>query len=640
MSGRAGDNWLEECLAAIGRAKVAVFGDFCLDCYWLIDAALAERSVETHLPIWRVRQQRYSLGGAGNVAANLVDLGVEQVLAVGLVGDDLFGGQLMKLLDRRGVDTKGMLRCQSDWQTLVYAKPCIGSDEQNRIDFGGFNRVAEGTMDQLTEQLSNAAEQADVVILNQQVPAGISPPAMVTRINAVVAQHGGGRFIVDSRDHAELYEGAILKLNAHEAAGMLGESRPLDEPIGAAAAAGLGQRLADEVGRLVFVTRGGDGMVAAEPGKAHQVPGIEIIEQTDTVGAGDTAAAALAACLAGGVSAANAAALANIAASVTVRKLQTTGTAAPDEIRSVGPDPDYVYLPDLAADTRAANYISASEIELVRKLPDDINIRHAIFDHDGTISTLRQGWEELMEPMMVRAVLGDQFDSADAAVYGEIVEQVRAFIDKTTGVQTLVQMQGLVEMVKRFGRVPAEQMLDMHGYKAVYNETLLAMVGQRAAKLASGELAVSNFTIKGALPFVRHLYDHGVKLYLASGTDDHDVKAEAAAMGYADLFEGRIFGSVGDINVEAKRVVMDRIIEEHALRGPELVTFGDGPVEIRETRKRGGIAVGIASDEARRFGLNTAKRARLIRGGADLIAPDFSQVHVLLDVLNLPRLDQ
>jgi len=106
-------------------------------------------------------------------------------------------------------------------------------------------------------------------------------------------------------------------------------------------------------------------------------------------------------------------------------------------------------------------------------------------------------------------------------------------------------------------------------------------------------------------------------------------------MGYADLFEGRIFGAVGDVKVETKRLVLDRIIRERDLSGPAFVTFGDGPVEMRETHKRGGIAVGIASDEPRRFGLNTAKRGRLIRAGADVIVPDFSQIEPLLGVLGL-----
>ena len=106
-------------------------------------------------------------------------------------------------------------------------------------------------------------------------------------------------------------------------------------------------------------------------------------------------------------------------------------------------------------------------------------------------------------------------------------------------------------------------------------------------------------------------------------------------MGYADLFEGRIFGAVGDINVEAKKVVLDRIVQEHNLAGHQFATFGDGPVEMRETTKCGGFSIGIASDEVRRFGWNMAKRSRLVRAGAKLIVPDFSQLGALLHAMRL-----
>ena len=69
----------------------------------------------------------------------------------------------------------------------------------------------------------------------------------------------------------------------------------------------------------------------------------------------------------------------------------------------------------------------------------------------------------------------------------------------------------------------------------------------------------------------------------------------------------------------------------------QLLTFGDGPVEMRETRKRGGVAVGVCSDEVRRFGFNRAKRRRLIRGGAHLLVPDYSDLPSLLRVLGIGR---
>jgi phosphoglycolate phosphatase-like HAD superfamily hydrolase len=366
-----------------------------------------------------------------------------------------------------------------------------------------------------------------------------------------------------------------------------------------------------------------------------QVQGIQVLAKTDPVGAGDTVVSAIAAVLASGQDPFVAARLSNIAASVTVRKLQQTGTATPAEIRSIGPEPDYIYEPDLADSQFRARFLQGTEMEIVGELPGDLNIEHCIFDHDGTLSTLREGWEKIMEPMMVRAILGSKITSSSSALLQSVTAEVRSFIDRTTGIQTLVQMKGLVDVVKQAGFVPDEEVLDEHGYKAIFNEELLAMVRRRIDKLQRGELSPEDFQVKNARTLLMELHKRGVKLYLASGTDEADAIAEAKALGYADLFEGRIFGAVGDVNIEAKKLVLERIIREYGLGGHQFAAIGDGPVEIREARKRGGFCIGLASDEVRRFGWNLAKRSRLIRAGAQLILPDFSQLPTLLRVMQL-----
>ncbi|MBN1555117.1 MAG: HAD family hydrolase [Phycisphaerae bacterium] len=630
-------NWLETTLASIPAAKVGVFGDFCLDCYWLIDPDLSERSVETGKCVHRVRRQRYSLGGAGNLAANLAALGVGEIHVVGLIGRDMFGRRMLELLRECGAQCDGMLQSQDDWQTPAYSKPCIEEEEQNRIDFGAFNTLADETADALLRELDRVAGLCNVVILNEQVPAGITTASMVEKINTVVKNHPKTQFIVDSRHKAALYKGCLFKVNAHEAARLLGEDRPLDERIGAEEAKTLARRVRERTKQAVFLTRGENGLLVCDGEGLHEIPGILIVERTDPVGAGDTTLATIASVLASGGDAKTAGTLANIAASITVRKLQTTGTASPEELRAVGPTPDYVYTPELADDPRGARILEGTEIEIVRDLPENLDIRHAIFDHDGTISTLRQGWEQIMEPMMIRAILGKRYADADEGLYHKVVDTVRRYIDKTTGIQTLSQMRGLVELVKQFGCVPEKDILDIHGYKAVYNEELLAMVRTRVEKLRRGELDSADFQIKKALELLEFLHARGVKLYMASGTDQADVVAEAESLGYAGLFEGRVFGAVGDVNVEAKRDVLERIFRENALSGASVAVFGDGPVEMREARKRNGVAVGVASDEVRRFGANPSKRARLIRAGADLIVPDFSQWQRLTKTLGFSK---
>lgn len=84
-----------------------------------------------------------------------------------------------------------------------------------------------------------------------------------------------------------------------------------------------------------------------------------------------------------------------------------------------------------------------------------------------------------------------------------------------------------------------------------------------------------------------------------------DVKSEAATLGYNHLFGDRIFGAVRGVRTEVKKIVLDEILDAIGESASDsVVTFGDGPVEIRETRKHGGITVGIASNEQKRFGLN------------------------------------
>jgi phosphoglycolate phosphatase-like HAD superfamily hydrolase len=237
-----------------------------------------------------------------------------------------------------------------------------------------------------------------------------------------------------------------------------------------------------------------------------------------------------------------------------------------------------------------------------------------------------------MEPMMVRCILGDR--EADESLYDHVVAAVRDYIDRTTGIQTLVQMQGLVQLVRRFRCVGEDEILDAAGYKALYNEELLSMVRKRIARIEKRELDAGDFTIRKSRDFLGALHGRGVTLYLASGTDQGDLERESSILGYRGLFGGRIYGAVGDVTKEAKRLVLERILAEIGEDTPgRTLAIGDGPVEIRETHKRGGYTVGVASDEVRRYGLSEGKRRRLIEAGADLVIPDFCQMGPLLALL-------
>lgn len=628
-------NELEVLLGDIRRARIGVIGDYCLDAYWNFDPSLSEISIETGLATRAVRSQRYSLGGAGNVANNLVAMGVGRVSAFGVLGVDPFRGEMMRIMQAAGIETRGALMQDHDWSTPVYVKPIESGSEQGRIDFGGANALDPAVGRSLVDALEKELAGLDLVIINQQLPHGIHTEQFRSLLASLIAS-SSSRFIVDSRAFSDSFGGAIRKLNDREALRLCGVPWKEGAPVTRDAAAAAASTLFSRWRAPVFITRGARGIIGQDESGSFEVPGLQIIGRIDTVGAGDSALAGIAAALACGSGSLAAATLGNFVAGVTVRKLYITGTASPQEILAVGRDPDYVFRPELAEDPRSARYRGGKDIEVISEPRSGRPVRTVIFDFDGTVSTLREGWEEIMQPVMIRSILGDGWASAPADIYQEVKERVSGYIDATTGVQTLVQMQGLAAMVKEMGFVPSSELKDEFGYKEDYTRELQAMVDARIARIQDGELVCEDYMIKGVREILEALERAGLRLFLASGTDQDDVQREARLLGVDRFFGDRVFGAVGDPNVEAKKLVLERIAELVGQQGlAELVTFGDGPVEIRETKKRGGYAIGAATDEPRRYGLNASKRRRLVRAGADLVIPDFLSWKKVLELIGL-----
>jgi phosphoglycolate phosphatase-like HAD superfamily hydrolase len=568
-------------------------------------------------------------------------MGVKTIRAFAVAGPDSTGFELVRLLDGMGVDSSGVIVQAAGWQTHAYIKPIVDHRECHRYDFGIFNALSAESSRSLLGRIGDALPGIDVLVVNQQFEKGVHSSEFQKGLNEILERNPKVTALVDCRHLANPYPSGLRKLNDREATRLSGDPRPAEGPITRQEAVDSASHLFAEWGRPVFVTRGRDGCLVIDKEGIHEIPGLHIIGRTDPVGAGDSMVAGIAACLAAGASPAEAATFGNFVAGVTVQKLQQTGTAAPAEILAIGESPDYVYKPELAADIRGATYVPGTEIEVCEALPSKFEIRYCVFDHDGTISTFRQGWDKVMERVMIRSILGSIYGEVDRDTLERIAQQSRDFIDKTTGIQTLKQMHGLSLMVREAGYVPEAEILDAKGYKKIFNDALMELIDERKRRLERGELSVEDFTLKNAVKLLHALHGAGLRLYLASGTDEKDVILEAEALGYASLFEGRIHGANLDITHDAKRVVLDGILREIGERNAtHVVTFGDGPVEIRETHKRGGLTVGVASNEVQRFGLQQEKRSRLIRAGANLVVPDFSQLDALLSLLRVRPRDQ
>jgi phosphoglycolate phosphatase-like HAD superfamily hydrolase len=252
-------------------------------------------------------------------------------------------------------------------------------------------------------------------------------------------------------------------------------------------------------------------------------------------------------------------------------------------------------------------------------------IRQVLFDFDGTLSLLRQGWEDIMAPMMLEMI------TPHAPAPAEIEHQVREYIDQSTGVLTIHQMEWLAQAVRQFGLAP--QPLSAAEYKAVYVQRIRGKVQQRTQALHAGTAAPGDFLLAGAQAFLDRFARRGLTLYLASGTDHADVVAEARLLNLEEYFQGGIHGALDASEAHDKERLIQRILVQNHLQGDELLVVGDGPVEIRVAVAQGAVALGVASDEVARSGWNERKVRRLTQAGADLLIPDFSRAGELEQVL-------
>jgi phosphoglycolate phosphatase-like HAD superfamily hydrolase len=252
-------------------------------------------------------------------------------------------------------------------------------------------------------------------------------------------------------------------------------------------------------------------------------------------------------------------------------------------------------------------------------------VQHALFDFDGTLSVLRQGWEPVMEAVMVEAICAGKTPSQ------QLITEVRDYIDLSTGKLTILQMQWLADKVSSLGMV--KNPLSAAAYKKRYLQKLMSSVSARLEALENGTVSAEDYLILGSHEFIRGLAEKGITLYIASGSDHADIVHEANALGISNFFQGGIYGALDASESNGKERVIQRILDDHHLAGKNLLVIGDGPVEIIEGRQRGAISLGVASDEVMRRGWNEHKMERLSRAGADLLVADFAHSSELIQGL-------
>jgi phosphoglycolate phosphatase len=254
---------------------------------------------------------------------------------------------------------------------------------------------------------------------------------------------------------------------------------------------------------------------------------------------------------------------------------------------------------------------------MVENIRPGISARHTrvvLFDFDGTLSLIRSGWMNVMVPMMVEIL-------ADLKT-GESEEQLRALVEgfvwRLTGKETIYQMIAFAEAVEARGG----KALDPLAYKKMYLDLLWQKIEKRVEALRNGQADPEQFMVPGSRALLERLRDKGLKMYLASGTDEIYMKEEARLLGVTQYFDGGVYGAQDDYSF-SKAILIQRILSTAEFEGHQFLGFGDGYVEIEEVKNVGGVAVGVASEEPACTRVDEWKRQRLIGVGADYIVPNY-----------------
>jgi phosphoglycolate phosphatase-like HAD superfamily hydrolase len=251
------------------------------------------------------------------------------------------------------------------------------------------------------------------------------------------------------------------------------------------------------------------------------------------------------------------------------------------------------------------------------------NIKHAVFDFDGTLSWLRHGWPGMMLDVFTTH-LPPAEPPAQEAVRAELLRLVMALNGKPTIFQT-----------RAFGQYAAARGLSVpepEPLRQAFQDLLDGHIAERSERVRMKSASPDAYVVAGARQLLEYLRTKGVRLSVLSSTVEHRVREEAELLGLAHYFEGRIYGSPADPSGFSKRAVFERILEADGIGGEGLLAFGDGPVEIADARHLGGIAVAVCTDEHVNGSgeYDELKKEQLLAAGAHAAIPDFTQAPGLL----------
>lgn len=254
------------------------------------------------------------------------------------------------------------------------------------------------------------------------------------------------------------------------------------------------------------------------------------------------------------------------------------------------------------------------------------HISHVVFDFDGTLSWLRHGWPEIMYRVF-REHLAPRSGETEGALHDQLIELIVGL----NGQPTIFQMIRFAEFARERGVLTPEP----ETLRAEYQRRLDDAIAERSARIRSGQVSPDDYVVHGARRFLHWLRGRGLTCIILSSTVEERVREEAALLELTPFFGLHIYGGTGDPAQFSKMAVFRRLLQTEAIPGHQLLSFGDGPVEIANTKELGGGAIAVCSDEHHNGSglLDPFKQRLLWAAGADAAIPDYRDANAVMDAV-------
>lgn len=325
-----------EILSTFKDIKIAVVGDYFLDKWLHIDPSLTEISVETGLDAYQVIDKKVYAGAAGTVCANLSAIGIGKIYAVGFIGDDGEGYDVIKSLHQSHIDTN-MLTASDNVMTPTYTKPVfldgMKKGETNRLDHKNINITPKELEDDIIANLRAIAPNVDAILALDQLASknkGVITDAVRQELSDLSMEYKDLVTYVDSRNFIDEFRNMIVKCNDIEIVKII-KDKVLNEKDMDIVKECMAV-LSGKTNKAVFTTCGALGVLAMGENGIELVKTIEQKGNIDIVGAGDACTSGIVSSLCAGASNKEAAFIGNIVSSITIQTIGTTGVASQEEM--------------------------------------------------------------------------------------------------------------------------------------------------------------------------------------------------------------------------------------------------------------------------------------------------------------------